>query len=309
LEHDARYYFGDSVKEACDHVVGRFKKLGYAFEPKEGDGPSRFVRKGIVKFAIIQDNLNTIEQASSVKKNFAGDPKTEKSLDLFGESSENKEAGTRTRSRSGESSSTSRTDAPRQRVSAPSGSKTIGESLSEIPGSVDELNMDPYVNLGVKKPYGLASGVTSGAGSTLGMRGSIPAALRGAHEDLIRGPAMLLGEGKSKKQKEIDSELNDAKYEALIQELLITDPILSEEDEDKIIASFNTIKSVAPELAKDKNVMRVALRSAVQHDGITPFDLQQFIEAEKELQKVRHNIYLERDIAYTPEKRDRRMSS
>ena len=84
----------------------------------------------------------------------------------------------------------------------------------------------------------------------------------------------------------IDRELDEAKYTSVLQDLIITDPILAEEDED-VVDLYNTIKSVAPEMAKDKNVARVVLRSAVQYDGIEAApDLAQLVEAEKEVFNV-----------------------
>jgi len=52
---------------------------------------------------------------------------------------------------------------------------------------------------------------------------------------------------------------------------------------------YNTIKSVAPEMAKDKNVARVVLRSAVQYDGIAAPDLAQLVEAERSIQRSQAN--------------------
>ena len=42
-------------------------------------------------------------------------------------------------------------------------------------------------------------------------------------------------------------------------------------------------------MAKDKNVARVVLRSAVQYDGIAAPDLAQLVEAERSIQKSKWN--------------------
>ena len=304
VEQDARYYMGDAVKQACDYVVERYEALGYAFDRKEGVGEKRFVGNDIVKFAKIQENLNTLEQIEEVKKNFVGNESPQETeLDLFKQSS----TETKRRGRNSDGGEDDR-GSPRARKGTSFGStvKDTAKALAEgNPGDV----ASGATELGVKTPYRIGKSVLGGAKGALGVSGNLPTALKGMHEDLIRKPLMFLGEGKHDKQQHIDKEMSATYYNTLIQDLLITDPILSEEDEDKVLSIYNTIIDVAPALAKDKNVMRVALRSAVQHDGITPFDLQQFIETEKEMQKTRHNRALSGSIAYTPQERDRKMSS
>ena len=55
------------------------------------------------------------------------------------------------------------------------------------------------------------------------------------------------------------------------------------------MSAFNTIRQTAPHLAKDVNVMRVALRSAVQHEGIDPFTIKGIAETETARQKAVSN--------------------
>lgn len=67
---------------------------------------------------------------------------------------------------------------------------------------------------------------------------------------------------------------------------MTTDEILAEADPEQVIHIYNTIRQMAPEVAGDTNVMRVLLRSAVQHEGISPFDLKGILETELAKQKV-----------------------
>ena len=85
-----------------------------------------------------------------------------------------------------------------------------------------------------------------------------------------------------------DSEaaLGDAQHLSLLQNLLTTDDVLSEADPDQVVSAYNTIRQTAPHLAKDVNVMRVALRSAVQHEGIDPFTIKGIAETETARQKA-----------------------
>lgn len=96
---------------------------------------------------------------------------------------------------------------------------------------------------------------------------------------------------------EVDSALNDAQHLSLLQNLMMTDDVLSEADPDQVVSAYNTIRQTAPDLAKDINVMRVALRSAVQHEGIDPFTIKGIAETELARQKVQHGISQQRDRA------------
>jgi len=80
--------------------------------------------------------------------------------------------------------------------------------------------------------------------------------------------------------------MDDAQHIALLQNLMTTDDVLAEADPDQVVSAYNTIRQTAPHLAKDVNVMRVALRSAVQHEGIDPFTIKGIADAETARQKA-----------------------
>lgn len=306
IESDAIKFMGASVKQACDFVAERFEKLGYSFdrclEPK-----SELIEDTgyVVKFAAIQDNLNVMEQAAGVKKNSADPVENESQTDLF------KQSSTGTKSKKKQKSDTS------------GGSRASSRTrINEDPTKyLEELASNTVVD-----PVGVAARGASNTGefaadaantlkdvamNATGFRAgtTLPEALAYARDNLLTGPLDSLTGGYAGKQEFIDKEMEDVHYETMLQDLLVTDPILAEEDEDRIVNAFNTIKAVAPEMAKDKNVMRMALRQAAQHEGIDPFTLQQYMEAEKELQKVRHNTMVEKDLAYTPASRDKRLAN
>ncbi len=92
--------------------------------------------------------------------------------------------------------------------------------------------------------------------------------------------------GSNDNQRVVDSGMQEARHIAVLQNLMTTDDILAEADPDQVVQVYNTIRSMTPELAGDVNVMRVLLRSAVQHEGISPFDLKGFLETELAKQKV-----------------------
>ena len=70
---------------------------------------------------------------------------------------------------------------------------------------------------------------------------------------------------------------------------MLTDEILSEEDPQKVVDAYNTLRDLAPEMASDINIARVTLRSMVQHEGLSVFDAHQFSQAELDKAKVDNN--------------------
>ena len=92
--------------------------------------------------------------------------------------------------------------------------------------------------------------------------------------------------------------MEDVEHAAVLQNLLLTDEILSEEDPEKVVDAFNTVRRMAPELAKDLNMMRVQLRSMVMGDGISVFDAQQLSKAELDARKVDNDRRALDDLHY-----------
>ncbi len=87
-------------------------------------------------------------------------------------------------------------------------------------------------------------------------------------------------------QRHVDHTMEDTRHLAVLQQLLSTDEVLAEADHEKVVDMYNTLRQNAPSLAGDANVARVILRSMVQHDGVSPFDLKGFLDTEQAAQKV-----------------------
>lgn len=103
---------------------------------------------------------------------------------------------------------------------------------------------------------------------------------------------------RNKEQEMVDSSHQDARHLSVLQNLMHTDDVLAEADPEQIVSIYNTLKENAPELAGDPNTARVILRSAIQHDGISPFDLKSFLDTEAAKQKVVMNQHSLADRAY-----------
>lgn len=138
-----------------------------------------------------------------------------------------------------------------------------------------------------------------GGGSDLfgTLSGGLDKLLGGIKDEATPAIKSMFG-GRNQDQELLDNSMRDARHIAVLQNLLTTDEILSEADPDQVVQIYNTIRETAPEIAGDINVMRVLLRSAIQHDGIAPFDLKNILETELTKQKVDFNRRLAGDAEY-----------
>jgi len=108
----------------------------------------------------------------------------------------------------------------------------------------------------------------------------------------------FLGTGYNAEQQLVDDSYNDAKHMALLQNLLTTDDVLADADHEKVVSLYNTLRHAAPSIAGDPNTVRVALRSMVQHDGVSPFDLKGLLDTEGAKQKTVYNKKLDDEMSY-----------
>jgi hypothetical protein len=287
LEQDAKYYFGDCVKEACDYVASYLDGIKYEVKRASDAGKSRLIEDTsfLVKFASIQDNLNNktnaelfIEDTVGKKKEAATDTKPAPG-DLFTEYGDLIKAPAEEEEKE-EKAKRHLNDGGGGVDLSDSSNKDLQEIVSE------DIDKAKLLAQGTGSAVG---GAYQGALKTLGIKDKTIPGMLGDVEDTAKGFLDRIAPSRDEGAELIDRELDDAKYSTIIQDLIITDPILGEEDEDKVIDLYNTIKSVAPNLAKDKNVARVVLRQAVQYDGIAAPDLAQLVEAERSLQKAEYN--------------------
>jgi hypothetical protein len=90
-------------------------------------------------------------------------------------------------------------------------------------------------------------------------------------------------------QQHVDNAYEEAKHISVLQNLLTTDDVLAEADPEHVVSMYNTLRRLSPQMASDPNVVRVALRTMIQHDGISPFDAKSFLETEQAHQKTDFN--------------------
>jgi hypothetical protein len=77
-----------------------------------------------------------------------------------------------------------------------------------------------------------------------------------------------LGPTSNKRQQRVDIAGKDVSRVATLQRLLLSDPIIGEADPDTVVSLYNTLAAANPEIAGDANLLRFALREALQYDAV-----------------------------------------
>lgn len=102
----------------------------------------------------------------------------------------------------------------------------------------------------------------------------------------------------NKRQKEVDVALEDVGRVSELQRLLLTDPIIGEADPDTVVSLYNTLAKANPEIVKDKNLLRFALREALQYDAVPLHTYKDLIsigkdraDTQEKLQKLEESKY------------------
>lgn len=83
--------------------------------------------------------------------------------------------------------------------------------------------------------------------------------------------------GKSPVFKNTESDNNERAR--LLQDLIMTDPILAHQDPRKIISAYQQILRLSPQLAKEKEVVRSMLRQLTATQSLHPTEAGQLVEA------------------------------
>jgi len=97
----------------------------------------------------------------------------------------------------------------------------------------------------------------------------------------------LQDEGKPLSYPSSNSPEDNLQRKFVFQELAVTDPILKTVDPQKLVDSYSQMLAIAPELAKEKELVRSTLRSMTAAQALGPFEGQQLMQANNEMLKQR----------------------
>lgn len=76
-----------------------------------------------------------------------------------------------------------------------------------------------------------------------------------------------------------NTNIDNRERTTLVQELIMTDPILAHQDPKKILTAYSQILRLAPHLAKEKEVVRSLLRELTATQSLAPTEANQLVEA------------------------------
>lgn len=116
-----------------------------------------------------------------------------------------------------------------------------------------------------------------------------------AHEEMIKKAFSFIDSavnqyqdaGKSNPLLTSSSDADNRQRKFILQELAVTDPILKSIDPQKLVDSYSQMLAIAPELAKEKEIVRSTLRSMSASQALGPFEGQQLMQANNEILKQR----------------------
>ena len=78
-----------------------------------------------------------------------------------------------------------------------------------------------------------------------------------------------------------DGRLANIERKMVIQELIATDPILKRISPQKILQAYEQIVRLAPQVARQKDVVRAILRQLVHSSAMEPFTADQLVKLDK----------------------------
>ena len=78
---------------------------------------------------------------------------------------------------------------------------------------------------------------------------------------------------------------NDTRRKAIIEDLMLTDPIIKTAPKDQVLSFYATLNNVAPSLAVDKNVTRELLQHFVKFGTIDHQTIKQLAETHSAITK------------------------
>ena len=92
---------------------------------------------------------------------------------------------------------------------------------------------------------------------------------------------------KDKMERKQQNAQSTAARSAALQQLLMSDPVLSSADHAQVEDLFNTISNVSPDLAKDPNFIGPVLKEAIQYGSIPVQQLKDLLSVQLDANKIK----------------------
>lgn len=75
--------------------------------------------------------------------------------------------------------------------------------------------------------------------------------------------------------------VNNLRRQLILQDLLVSDKVLSQEDPNAVAAAFRSINQISPDTTLNKEVLRSMLRGVVQSVALSPYDAKTLADVDK----------------------------
>jgi hypothetical protein len=116
--------------------------------------------------------------------------------------------------------------------------------------------------------------------------GAAAAPVGEATKDYVSSGLKLLGQQGVAQNKTITERLKNQQREVLLQDLLSSDPFISEADPQAVANGYLTIMQVAPEVSTNKEVVRAVLRQLIHTGALSTFDASSLADLEKTIRET-----------------------
>jgi hypothetical protein len=84
-----------------------------------------------------------------------------------------------------------------------------------------------------------------------------------------------------------EAEMRSIKIEAMLNDFMSSDPVISTYDPDEVLGAYNQVIQLTPRAAIQPAVMRGLLRKMLaQQDAMEPFEAEQLVKVEQGIKKV-----------------------
>lgn len=101
------------------------------------------------------------------------------------------------------------------------------------------------------------------------------------------GVTRAFTEPTARANKDMADRLRNVQRQIMLQDLMVNDPVLSEEPSEKVIEAYNAIHQMAPEVASNKEVVRAILRQTVHSVAVSPYEADIWTKLETSLRNLR----------------------
>jgi hypothetical protein len=97
--------------------------------------------------------------------------------------------------------------------------------------------------------------------------------------------AGALAAPKERQAKSTAGKMKNLQRQLILEELMVTDPVLKGEDPDAVSRAYQTLIQIAPDVSLNREVARSVLRQSVQSVAVSPYDAKSWADLESEIRK------------------------